>query len=312
MVERRVYLRDSTLREGLDVPGVVFSPEQGLQLAKLLWQCQVDEIEVLAPAKVDQDLPFARALKDRHPMIPTSGLLYAKHPELGRQIKNTVEVLNYVDLLIPLSTLRSPARPAEKMKLAGHAIEVALNLRDTAGIGFPNAMQADFSFLCEIACWACEKGARRITVYDTNGAANPFRIFETIAQLVECLSVPVYFHGHNDLGLATANSLAAVRAGAAGIDVTVNGLGDRAGNCALEQLAICLALENVSSRVDLGLLTRLADKVSEFSKIPIAPLAPVCGAFAFTHKSAGHFEAITLFEAYDPALIGRQRELVKS
>jgi isopropylmalate/homocitrate/citramalate synthase len=109
--------------------------------------------------------------------------------------------------------------------------------------------------------------------------------------------------------MATANTLAAVRAGAKGIDVTANGLGDRAGNCALEQIALCLELEGISTNIDLARLSSLSRAVAAESGIAVGPLSPVTGAYVFSHKSPGHLEIPELFEAYDPELVGRTRKV---
>jgi homocitrate synthase NifV len=311
MVDRTVVLRDATLREGLDVPGVTFTREDRLRLAEILSECGVAEIEVVAPSRVAADLSFARALRSLGLRARATGLLYATNRDLRAQLHDATEDLAWVDLLIPVSPLRRPTAPDEKIELARAAMKTARQMRESFGAGFPNATQVESLWLKKIVAVAVEGGARRITLYDTNGSGDPFRIFDLVSDLVEHSNIPLFFHGHNDLGMATANSLAAVRAGAAGIDVTVNGLGDRAGNCSLEQLAVCLALEDVSTGLKLEQLTRLSHAVATASGIAVSPLAPVTGAYAFSHKSPGHREALSAFEAYDPGLVGRHREFVE-
>jgi homocitrate synthase NifV len=123
------------------------------------------------------------------------------------------------------------------------------------------------------------------------------------------VDVPLFFHAHNDLGLATANSLAAVQAGADGLDATVNGLGDRAGNASLEQVAMVLYLKGFSTGISLRELKPLCEAVAEESGIPIPALAPVLGSYTATHKSPGHLQAPELFEAFDPSLVGLERKI---
>ncbi len=125
------------------------------------------------------------------------------------------------------------------------------------------------------------------------------------------LDVPIFFHSHNDLGMATANSLSAIKAGAEGVDVTINGLGDRAGNCSLEQLAIILSLQQIETGIHLDQLLELAKTVANESGIPIYPLAPVVGSLVFSHRSPAHFEIPELFEAFDPQSVGRKRSLIQ-
>jgi len=130
-----------------------------------------------------------------------------------------------------------------------------------------------------------------------------------IKKLKEALEVPLFFHGHNDLGMGTANSLAAVYAGADGLDVTINGLGDRAGNASLEQVVLSLHLKGFETGIILKDLKSLSESVEEASGLRVSKLAPVVGSHVFIHKSPGHLESPDLFEAFDPQLVGSKREL---
>jgi isopropylmalate/homocitrate/citramalate synthase len=109
--------------------------------------------------------------------------------------------------------------------------------------------------------------------------------------------------------MATANSLAAVRAGATFLDVTVNGLGDRAGNASLEQVAVALHLKEVAHGLRLDLLRDLSRSVEKMTNVPVSKLSPIVGDFAFCQKSPSHFEFPTLFEAFEPALVGAERSV---
>jgi isopropylmalate/homocitrate/citramalate synthase len=177
------------------------------------------------------------------------------------------------------------------------------------GVGFPHAAQTDIEFLQNISSEAVKRGAKRVTLYDTNGSLDPFEVYHFVKRLKENLEAPLFFHGHNDLGLATANSLAAVFAGADGLDVTINGLGDRAGNASLEQVALSLHLKGFQTGIILKDLKSLSESVEEASGLRVSKLAPVVGKHVFIHKSPGHLESPDLFEAFDPQLVGSKREL---
>jgi len=179
------------------------------------------------------------------------------------------------------------------------------------GVGFPNSTQTEIDFLLEISEKSVKSGAKRVTIYDTNGKSNPFEIYQLTKQLKNNLDIPLFFHGHNDLGLATANSISAVYAGADGLDLTVNGLGDRAGNASLEQVALGLHLKGFNTGIILKDLKLLSETLAEMSNISLSKLAPVVGDFVFYHKSPGHLEAPELFEAFDPGLLGEKRCLIK-
>ena len=150
-----------------------------------------------------------------------------------------------------------------------------------------------------------------MTIYDTSGSSDPFGIYDLIKRLKAEFTTALFFHAHNDLGLATANSLSAVYAGADGLDVTINGLGDRAGNASLEQVLLGLYLKDIDTGVVLKDLPGLSRTVEEASGVKVSKLSPIVGEYVFFHKSPSHLENPELFEAFDPAVIGSRRKLNK-
>jgi len=304
-----VLIRDSTLREGMDVPGVSFTAEQRLRIAKLLDRSKVPEIEIVAPGKVFQDLEFARKLKAANLKIKASGLVFASNPRCREEVEAASPYLDGLDLLMPVSEQRKPYDRETKTRLLLDALDYALKHQSSVGVGFPHSTQAAPEFLLEISRESVRNGARRILIYDTNGSADPFAVYGLVRGLRESVNVPLFFHAHNDLGMATANSVAAVRAGADGLDATVNGLGDRAGNASLEQVVMALHLQGLKTGIVLGALKELSETVEQESGIKLSKLAPVVGEFVATHKSPAHLDIPDLFEAFDPSLIGMQRKI---
>ena len=308
---RRIYLRDATLREGRDTPGVSFTPDAAIEIARAAAGAGVDEIEIVAPAAVVADAPIAQAIAAAGVFARRTGLLYATSERLAEEIA-AAAALDRVDVLMPLSPLRPPADVTDKIDRLGRAIDLARASTMAVGAGLPNATQVDEAIVVAVARAAVARGADRVTIYDTNGSADPERVSALVAAVVDAAAAPVFFHAHNDLGLATANALAAVRAGAAGLDVTVNGLGDRAGNASLEQIAVLLHLRGFRTGVALDRLTALSAVVAGHAGVPVSPLAPIVGAHVFAHKSPGHLGALPVFEAYDPALVGRERSVARA
>lgn len=306
---KQTTIKDSTLREGLDVPDVNFSLGQKLEIARLLDQACVPEIEVVAPGKVFEDLEFVKRLKEERLRIKTSGLVYVYSPQYQVEIKEASRFLNRFDLLMPVSPKRRPYDKNVKISHLLEALSFSLNYLPEVGVGFPHSTQIEIDFLLEIGRESLNGGARRITIYDTNGNSDPFEIYALVKRLKDDLDVPLFFHGHNDLGLATANSLAAAYAGADGLDVTVNGLGDRAGNASLEQVVLSLHLKGFETVVTLQDLRRLSETVEEESGVKVSKLAPIVGKHIFVHKSLGHLECPELFEAFDPQIVGFERKL---
>ncbi len=309
---KAVVLRDSTLREGLDTPNVSFSSEQKLRIAGLLEQCGVPEVEIVAPGRVADDLGFARDLREAGTTLRTTGLIYASNdrPEYG--IAKIGQVLDRFDLLMPLAASRAPTQFDAKVGRLAAALRQAAQCGCEFGAGFPHATTVEAEFLFDIAETAVAEGATRITVYDTNGSADPFAVLELITSLKSRLDVPIFFHAHNDLGMATANAFAAVIAGAGGLDVTVNGLGDRAGNAALEPVAVALRLRKYATGIDVSQLASVSRAVESESGVKISKLAPIVGEYVFWHKSPAHLACPELFEAVDPNLLSAERRILQS
>jgi homocitrate synthase NifV len=310
--DKKTIIRDSTLREGEDVVGVNFTLEKKLKIAQYLDKAQVPEIEVVAPGKVFEDLEFVKRLKEKQLQIRTSGLAYAYNPRCQEEIEEMSRYLDRFDLLMPVSPKRKPYDRNGKIRNLLKAIAFSLQYLPDVGVGFPHSTQTEISFLLEIGLESVKQGAKRITLYDTNGIFDPFTVYDLIKQLKKGLRVPLFFHGHNDLGLATANSLAAVYAGANGLDVTINGLGDRAGNASLEQVVLNLYVKGFDTGIVLRDLKKLSKTIEEESGIKVSKLAPVVGKKIFIHKSPSHLENPELFEAFDPELVGSKRKLSRS
>ncbi len=306
----RVVLRDATLREGFDTPHVSFTTEQRVEIARMLARAGIAEAEVVAPSRVLADLEHVATLRREGVSVRTSGLIYAYGSDCAREIDAASAALDHIDLLMPVSTERPPESRDVKLRMLDDALTHAVRVHAHVGAGFPHSFQCDPGFLREIAALAVERGAQRVVVYDTNGSGDPAAVAALIDTLRHGgLKADIYFHAHNDLGLATANALAAVAAGARGLDVTVNGLGDRAGNAALEQVAMGLHLKGIETGIVLHELGLLSITVAEASGVAVSKLAPVVGEYVHWHRSPSHLKKPGLFEAFDPALVRSQRKI---
>jgi isopropylmalate/homocitrate/citramalate synthase len=307
----KIVLKDVSLREGSDVPNVNYSSEQKLKIVKLLDKANTPEIEIVAPSAVSKDLEFVKGLKEENLRIKTSGLIYSYRSSCQDEIEEAVGNLDRYDLLMPVSPKRKPFSTRAKVDILMDTLVYSLRYCSDVGVGFPHSMQTEVEFLLEIAKESAKNGAKRVTIYDTNGGANPFVVYDLVKEIKKNTEIPLFFHGHNDLGLATANSLAAVYAGADGLDVSINGMGDRAGNASFEQLVLCLHLNGFDAGIVLQDLRFLSKTIEEESDVNTSALAPIIGKYAFCHKSPSHLENPELFEAFDPKLIGADRMLSK-
>jgi homocitrate synthase NifV len=309
---KKVILKDSTLREGLDTPNVRFTLDEKVKIAKLLDKANVPEIEIVAPSHVIRDLEFVKRLKEEGLKIRTSGLVYAYKRDCEREIEEGSKCLDRLDILMPVSERRRPKNRDEKIQRLLNVLAHTLDFMSGVGVGFPHSTQTEVDFLLEITKESVRNGAKRVTVYDTNGNSDPFEVNSLIKRLRNEVAIALCFHGHNDLGLATANSLSAIYAGADALDVTMNGLGDRAGNASFEQVALALYLKGIETGVILQDLPFLSKTVEGASGIPVSKLAPILGEYVFCHKSPSHLETPQLFEAFDPAIVGCVRSSTES
>lgn len=308
----RVVLKDTTMREGLDVPGVSLDSGQKKALLEKLAETGITEAELVSPGHFDRDLQFIRTMGSMDPAVSLSGLIYGHNSSWRDQVIRARDLLDRIDLLIPLADSRPPVGRDEKSARMREALGFVVEHLGHAGIGFPHATQVEQDFLLEMCRSASHSGAERITIYDTNGSSDPWAVADLVEKVRGVAGGEICFHAHNDLGLATANSIAAVRAGATCLDVTVNGLGDRAGNASLEQVALALHIQGVRHGVRLEKLRELSRLIAEMTMMPVSGLAPVVGDFIFCHKSPGHLATPELFEPFDPALIGGSRKVCKN
>jgi homocitrate synthase NifV len=182
-------------------------------------------------------------------------------------------------------------------------------------VGCEDASRADPDFLLQVAEAAQAAGAQRIRFADTLGVLEPFGVFQTIAALRRAVDIEIEMHAHDDLGLATANSLAAAKAGATHINTTVNGLGERAGNAPLEEVAMGLKkLYGMETGIDLSQFPLLSEKVAAASGRPVSWQKSLVGGGVFTHEAGIHVDGLLkdpdTYQGFDPSEVGRSRKLV--
>jgi isopropylmalate/homocitrate/citramalate synthase len=309
-----VGLYDTTLRDGEQTVGVVFDPEQKLEIARLLDDLGVDRIEAGFPRVSDDDW---RAVE----LIAAAGLR-AEIWGFSRAVPADLEAL--VELGVGYSVIESPISDL-KLEAIGVSREKMLD-RITSAMRFAaehgihaaffgvDSSRAERDFYDAVYSAAVEAGAKEVVVVDTIGIASPEAVAELVAHTVELVDVPVHFHGHNDFGVATASAVAAVRAGASYVHGTINGMGERAGNANLGEVALTLrALYGVESNLDLGRIRDVSARVQELSGYVLEPWKPVTGDTLFRRESgavASQFHDPPSIEPYSSALVGAERGLV--
>ena len=311
-----VGLYDTTLRDGEQTVGVVLDPEQKLEIAKLLDELGIDRIEAGFP-RVSQD--DWKAVK----LVSEAGLR-AQVWGFSRAVPADLEAL--VELGVPASVIESPISDL-KLNAIGVSRETMLE-RITAAMRFADehgilaaffgvdSTRAEPDFYERVYKSAVEAGAREVVVVDTLGIASPEAVADLVGRTVGWVGpdVPVHFHGHNDFGLATAAAVAAVRSGATWVQGTINGMGERAGNANLGEVALTLrALYGVESNVKLERIRDVSARVQELSGYALEPWKPVTGETLFRRESgavASQFHDPPSIEPYSSDLVATERGIV--
>lgn len=311
-----VVISDTTLRDGEQMPGVVFSPAAKLDLARRLADAGIPLLEAGFPAVSAEEADAIRAIVDQ----AGDTVIQVIARPVDRDIDAALATGAH-SVAVFIGTSESHLREKLRMTLDEVIDVVDRAVRRAKGAGrqvvfaAEDATRTDVGALIRVCLAAGEAGADTIGLADTVGIANPGSMGRLVRAVSAACPLPVAVHCHNDLGLATANSVAGVLAGASGVQCSVLGIGERAGNAPLEQVALAL---HVSYGHDTGLrlaaLAPLAGRVAELAGVPIPPQYPVVGGNAFTHESGLHLDGITqqpsTYEPYPPELVGRARRIV--
>jgi isopropylmalate/homocitrate/citramalate synthase len=311
--EAEVGFYDTTLRDGEQTVGVVLDPQQKLELARGLAEAGVERIEAGFPRVSQDDWDAVK-------LIAEAGLP-AEIWGFSRAVRADVEAL--VELGVEASVIESPISDL-KLGALGVSRETMLGrIGDAVSFAVENGIKvayfgvdstrADPDFFDEAYAAAVGAGASEVVVVDTIGVASPDATY-ALVERVRALDVPIHFHGHNDFGLATANAIAAVRAGARWIHGTLNGMGERAGNANVAEIALALqALYGVETKLDLARARELSARVRELSGYELEPWKPLVGENLFRRESgavASQFHDPPAIEPYSSELVGAERSIV--
>ena len=315
-ISDKIYILDTTLRDGEQTPGVALTVDEKIQIAQKLNNLGVDKIEVGFPASSKGEIESARSIKS----MDLDSTLVGLARSLTNDIDAVLEAdLDYVHTFIGTSPLHRDYKLKmsldEIIETAVTGVEYAKDHGLTVEFSAEDATRTERDYLFEVFKSVVDAGADFLDVPDTVGVLIPVYTRDLITDIKNNFTTPVSVHFHNDFGLATANTLTAIECGANQAHVTVNGLGERTGNCSLEELVVTL---KVAYGIDLGLdttrLYSLSNLVGRFTGVKMPVNKPIVGDNAFAHESGIHVHGIlnnsSTYEPMSPEMVGHSRRIV--
>lgn len=315
----RVYIFDTTLRDGEQSPGCSMTVPEKVRLAGKLADLGVDTMEAGFPIASDGDFEAVRAVSREFPWVQVAALARSSTGDVERAAKSlefakrprihTFLATSDIHLKYKLKKTR-----AEILDIAVAAVELARKYVDDVEFSAEDGARTDLDYLEEISRAVVAAGARTVNIPDTVGYSVPDEYAAIIGRVVKALgdTAVVSVHCHDDLGLAVANSLAAVKAGARQVECTMNGIGERAGNCSLEEIVMVMKTRNDQFPYSTGIhaehLFATSELLSSIITFGPQPNKAIVGRNAFAHEAGihqdGYLKEKTTYEIIDPKSVG--------
>lgn len=314
--DKEIFIVDTTLRDGEQTAGVVFANEEKIQIASMLSDLGVDQLEVGIPTMGGDEKQAIKEIVKRNKKSSIMAWNRAVIKDIEESIDCGVDAvaisISVSDIHIEHKLRTSRAWVLENMV---KSVEFAKKNGLYVSVNGEDASRADREFLVEFIETAKEVGADRFRYCDTVGVKEPFSINRDIKYLYEKTNFDIEMHTHNDFGMATANAIAGIMGGATHVGLTVNGLGERAGNAALEEVLMALMfVYNYTGEVDTKMFREVSEYVSRASGRILPSWKAIVGDNMFKHESGIHADGAVKnpknYEAFDPNIVGLERQIV--
>ncbi len=311
-----VKILDTTLRDGEQTPGVALTVDEKIRIAKKLDKLGVNTMEVGFPASSDGEVKAAREILKLELNSKICGLARPLRKDLDAAIDSGVD---YIHTFIGTSPLHREYKLKMDMEeILNKSVDGVEYIKDhgiIAEFSAEDATRTEFEYLKEIYSAVEKAGADFINVPDTVGVMIPSSMNFLISELKKVLKTPLSVHCHDDFGLAVANSLSAVEAGASQVHATINGLGERAGNASLEEVVMALTAQyNIKTSINTHLLVDTSEFVSRITGIKMPPNKAITGENAFAHEAGIHVHGVLqkaeTYEPITPEMVGHTRRIV--
>ncbi len=316
MYEQQIIIDDTTLRDGEQTAGVVFSLDEKIRIARMLDEIGVGELECGIPAMGKEEQDSVKALVD----LGLNARLITWNRAVPADIQASIDSgVKAVDISLSVSDIHIQHKLRKDRDWVREQLKIALGFAKQhdlyVSVGGEDASRADLDFLVELMQIAKNQGADRFRFCDTLGILDPFTTYDKVDYLAKRVDLDLEVHTHNDLGMATANAIAGIRAGARFVNTTVNGLGERAGNAALEEVVMALKHAcNIELPIDACRFVELSKLVGQASCRPVPEWKAIVGEKVFSHESGIHTDGVLKYpgnyEGYDPAEVGLSRHMV--
>lgn len=311
-----VNIIDTTLRNGEQTAGVVFSKHEKIRIAKLLDEVGIPEIEIGTPSLGPAEREIIKEIIASKPNCKLFTYCEADPANIAYAAECGVK-----NIIINISTsdLHLKVKYGKTRTWALNQLRKTISEAKSNGLDFivsaEDATRTDLEFLLKMINIAQKKGAYRFRICDTVSRLDPFRTFLYINTILNTIDFPIEVYNHNDFGMATANAMAAIRAGASSLVTSVNGLGEGTGNAALEEIVMAL---KYLEEVDLGMATSKFRELSEYVAKASARAIPVwkaiVGTNVFAHESGIHADGVLKnpinYEVFEPGEVGLTRQIV--